>query len=128
MPTTVNININSAQQVLLARHLEHGGQAQQFLCNEIYKMSDLYTPLDSSTLKSNVSLASDGSSITYNSPYARRMWEGKVMAGTPLEATDKEIKFQGSPMRGAFWTTRMWADRGDEILRSTAAFVGGRVE
>lgn len=128
MPTTVTINLNSTEQILEARKLNTGGKGQQFFCNEVYKLSDPYTPLDTSTLKSNVSIASDGSSITYNSPYARRMWEGKVMAGNPLEATDKEINFQGAPMRGKEWTNRMWADRGDEIIKATADFVGGKAE
>lgn len=128
MPTTVTIQLNSTEEILKARNLETGGKAQQFFCNEVWKMSDPYTPMDTSTLKSNVSVASDGSSITYNSPYARRMWEGKVMAGNPLEATDKEINFQGAPMRGKEWTTRMYADRGKEIEKSVADFCGGKVE
>jgi len=126
MSTTVTINLNNTEQILKARNLETGGKAQQFFTSEVKRLSDGYTPMDTGTLKSNATLTAD--SITYNSPYARRMWEGKVMAGNPLEATDKDIKFQGSPMRGMKWTLRMYADRGKEIEKSVADFVGGKVE
>lgn len=125
MPTTVSINFN-AQQILDSRGLGTDKKAQQFFCNEVWRMSDPYTPMDQGVLKSNVSLESDGSGITYNSPYAKYQYYGKVMVGSaPKQPIDKGLTYEGSPMRGSFWEKRMWSDRGNEILKSVKDFIGG---
>ena len=127
MPTKVNVQLNTAQ-ILESRGLGADKKAQQFFCNEVWRMSDPYTPMDNGNLKSNVSLASDGSSLTYNSPYARYQYYGNVMAGNPRQATGNHLTYAGAQMRGKEWTKRMWADRGQEIVKSVAAFIGGRSE
>lgn len=121
MGTTVKVNLDSVQTILSKRGLEKGGKAQRFMTSEIKRLSDPYTPMDNGILKSNVTIEAD--SITYNVPYAKRMWYGKVMAGNPLVATDKDINFQGSPMRGAFWVTRMDADRHNDIVEAVEKFI-----
>lgn len=98
------------------------------MANEVLRFSDPYTPLDSSMLKSNVSITNDGKQIIYHSPYARYQYYGKVMAGNPRKATEKDLTYQGSPMRGAFWIKRMWADRKDDITQAVTNVTGGRVK
>lgn len=123
MNTTVKVNINVAE-IIASRHLEPGGKAQLFMTSEIKRLSDPYTPMDNGILKSDVTI--EANSITYDVPYAQRMWHGKVMAGNPLEATDKEINFQGSPMRGKEWTTRAMIDHKEDIIKAVNNFVGGK--
>jgi len=122
MPTIVSIDFN-ANQILEARGLGQGQEANEFFTNEFYKLSLPYTPFDTSNLSTNVDMEKD--SILYKSPYARVDYYGKVMAGNPKEVTDKDISYQGAPMRGAYWDKRCWADRGQEILQSVQKFIGG---
>jgi hypothetical protein len=119
MPTTVKIEINSTEEILKARHLEDGGQAQKFFTSEVKRFADAYTPMDSGALKSNATIGTD--SITYNSVYAKYQFYGTSKNG-------KALNYQGSPMRGKEWSKRMFADRGKEIIQSVASFVGGRAE
>lgn len=120
MATTVKVNINVAE-IISSRHMEHGGKAELFMTSEIHRLSMPYTPFDNNPLSTTVKI--EPNLLTYEVPYAQRMWHGKVMAGNPLEATDKEINFQGSPMRGKEWVTRMDADRHNDIADAVEKFI-----
>lgn len=124
MGTTIKVNLDSVSTILGKRGLD--GKAQLVMSQEIHRLSQEYIPHDSGNLASLATVTEN--SITYNSPYARRMWYGKVMAGNPLVATDKEIKFQGAPMRGKEWTNRMMADRSKDVVKAVADFIGGKAE
>ena len=123
MSTTIKVNLDSVQEILAKRDLEPGGKAQRFMSSEIQRLSDPYTPFDNGILKSNVSISLDGTQIIYNAPYAKRMWYGKVMAGSPLVATDKDINFQGAPMRGKEWVTRAMIDRKQDVISAVEKFI-----
>lgn len=115
-----SVNLKSemtpTQTILLNRHLNHNGEAQRFFTNEIKRLSDPYTPLDSSVLKNSTIV--DTNTITYNQVYSNYQWVGVSKLG-------KHLNYQGAPKRGKEWTFRMWADRGDEIVKSVATFIGG---
>lgn len=121
MGTTVKVNLDSVNSILAKRGLEPGGKAQRFMTSEIYRLSMPYTPFDNNVLSTNVTI--DANSITYNSLYARYQYYGKVMAGNPRKVTDKDIKYQGSPMRGAKWTERMIIDRSEDIVKEVEDFI-----
>lgn len=116
MAATIKINIDP-KTIILHRHLEKGGAAQRLFTNEVKRHSDHYTPMDAGILKSNVTVNSD--SIVYNSIYAKYQYYGVSKNGKPLN-------YQGAPMRGKEWTTRMWIDKGKEITSSVAKFIGGK--
>lgn len=120
MGTKITINI-SADKIISDLHLEPGGTAQRFMTSEVKRLSDPYTPMDAGILKSNVVLTAD--TITYNSPYARYQWHGKVMAGNPKAATSKNLKYQGSPMRGKEWVTRAMIDRKKDVIKAVENFI-----
>lgn len=126
MSTTVNIQF-STQQILDSRGLGQDKKAQKTFTNEVFKQSQPYVPWDVGNLAQTVTLEDD--SITYTSPYARYQYYGKVMVGkAPKQATNKDIKNNGAPMRGAKWDSRMFADRGTEILQGIANITGGTVK
>ena len=123
----VKIVMKPTNEILAVRGLGSNGYAQKVLVSEIYRESDKYTPFRSGKLKQTTTLGKDF--IHYRSPYARRMWYGKVLIGpAPQEVTDKDITYQGAPMRGAFWCTRMWTDKKKIISTKVAKLVGGRAE
>lgn len=104
------IKVDSFQEIALKRNLQKNGQAQQFFTNQVAGLSDDYIPLDTGMLKNNKSV--DSNKIMYKSPYAKKQWY--------------ENKGASGGQRGKEWTNRMWADRGSEIVKSVANFVGGR--
>ena len=58
------------------------------------------------------------SKVIYKAPYARKQYY-----------TNKGLGKQGNSvggLRGKFWDKRMWNDRGNDIVKSIAQFVGGR--
>lgn len=104
------IEMDSFQKMALKRNLQKDGQAQQFFTNEVARLSDDYIPMDTGMLKDNKFLGPD--KIIYKSPYAKKQWY--------------ENKGASGGHRGKEWTNRMLADRGQEIVKSVADFVGGR--
>lgn len=121
MGTTVKVNLDAVQTILSKRGLQPGGKAQLYMTTEIYKKSIPYTPFDNNPLSTLVTI--EPNSITYNVPYARNMYYGKVMAGNPRKATDKDIKYQGSPMRGKLWVERAMIDRKQDVIKAVEDFI-----
>lgn len=126
MGTTVKINIDSAEKVLLKRGLEKNGKTQKFMTHEIRRLSDKYVPYLNGPLK-NTAIEKPGT-IEYIQPYARYLWYGKVMSGKPKKVSSKKLKYYNGNLRGRFWVNRMWSDRGKEIVASVAKFAGVKQE
>lgn len=104
----VRLQIDQADKVLLKRNLSRNGKGQQFFTHEVRRLSDPYVPFLTGTLKN--SATETPTTITYNTPYARRQY----------------YEHRGNGLRGAQWDKRMWADRGKEIVQSVAAYCGGK--
>ena len=119
MATKVRIQIDSTQKILLKRYLNKDGQAQEKFTKEIAKYSDNYVPFKTGRLK-NMMIKIQTSKIIYSAPYARKQYY-----------TNKGMGKQGTSLgglRGKMWDKRMWNDRGNEIVKSVAQFVGGRAK
>lgn len=65
------------------------GRVQKYFTQLCYNHMDKYVPKDTGNLASNVELTAD--SITYKSPYAHYMYEGKVM-GPNIPIFEKGVK------------------------------------
>lgn len=119
----VKIKLNPIDQILKRHGLQQDGAVNLFLRNEVERYSDPYIPFRKSNLKNNKSYPNNHS-IKYNSPYARYQYYGKVMAGNaPKKVTNKNLKYNGAPKRGAKWDKRMWNDRGKEITKNLKSFI-----
>ena len=119
----LKIKINPVNQILKRHGLQNDGKVNLFLRNEVERYSDPYIPFKKSNLKNNKSYPNNHS-IKYNSPYARYQYYGKVMAGkAPKKVTNKNLKYNGAPKRGAKWDKRMWNDRGKEITKNLKIFI-----
>lgn len=108
MATTVKINLDPTEKILLKRNLDKNGTAQRFFTSEVRRLSDPYIPFDNGPLKNTA--VEDIDKITYVQVYARKQY----------------YENKGRGLRGPFWDKRMWADRGKEITESVAKFCGGR--
>lgn len=76
--------------------IEPNGRVQKFFTNTCYNHMDKYVPFKEGNLASNIVLQED--SITYKSPYAHYMYEGKVMGSNiPIKNEDGIITGYFSP-------------------------------
>ena len=110
MGTNIKLKIDPADKILLKRNLNRNGKGQQFFTHEVRRLSDPYIPFLNGTLKNTAQELT--SRIEYVQPYARRQY----------------YENRGNGLRGSHWTERMWADRGKEIIRSVAAYCGGKTK
>lgn len=118
----VKVDINPGK-ILANMGLGGSKKVQKYLASEVKRLSDPYTPFQSGALK-RPEIASDGSYIVYNQPYAHYQWYGKVMAGrAPKKYTGDDLTYNGGPMRGPRWTERMMIDKRKEIENSVEAFI-----
>ena len=130
----------SPETILKARGLGSSNAATKLLAETVARLSDPYVPMSPGSgahMKEGYTIASDGSSITYRGPYAHFQYVGEVMVGVktgspyaksgePKRGTGRALEYHGAPMRGKEWDKRMMADRGDEVTKAVADFVGGK--
>lgn len=118
----INIPI---EQILAKRGLAGNKPAQLYLASTVARLCDPYVPMQTGRLKA-AQIASDGSTITYNQPYAHYQYNGQAMAGrAPKHYTGKPLNHHGDPMRGPQWDKRMMADRRDDVVQAVAKITGG---
>ncbi len=118
MSIRIKTNVNYAK-ILKDRGLGSDNRARLFLANEVARLSDPYVPMRTGALKNSRIVASDGRNITYPQNYAKVQYDG-------LRASGKPLSYNGAPMRGREWDKRMMADRGKDVVRGLAKFVGGK--
>ena len=106
----VKINLDSAEQILLKRHLNRNGPAQKLFTSEVARLSDPYVPMDTGVMKNTRIIGTD--KVTYPQVYSRKQWNEN----------------KGKGLRGKMWCLRMWADRGKEVVNTIAKFVGGKAK
>ncbi len=104
----IRLQIDPVDRILLKRSLNKNGAGQRFFTHEVRRLSDPYVPFLTGVLKNTAT--EEVNRITYNTPYARRQY----------------YENPGTGLRGPHWTERMWADRGKEIVKVTAAYCGGK--
>lgn len=116
---------------ILKKHgLGSDNRARIYLATAVAKFCDPYIPMGTGSgghLKNSKKIAPDGSTLTYPGPYAHYQYTGKAMAGrAPKHYTGAALKYSGAPMRGKEWDKRMLADRGKDLEKDFAAYLGGR--
>lgn len=123
MATRITVNLNSVATILKDKKLEKGGRAELVMATEVHRLSDPYTPFQEHILATDVTI--EPGSITYNVPYAKYQWYGKVMEGNPRRATSKSLRYHGEPMRGSFWVNRAMANRKQDVVKAVEDFIKG---
>lgn len=111
MAAKIKLEMDPDDRILLKRNLNKNGMGQRFFTHEVRRLSTPYIPRLTGFLSKD-SVIESVNNITYNAPYARRQW----------------YEHKGDGLRGPRWTERMWADRGPEIVKATAAFCGGKAK
>lgn len=124
---TVDLRDFDPQKILNSRGLGGDHAANTFLANEVKRLSEPYVPMQQGTLSHGQVQGGAPATIKYNTPYAHYQWTGLAMGGrAPKHYTGGALSYHGGPMRGKEWTQRMMADRGPEVVKSFANYVGGK--
>ena len=119
MSAKVRIKMYDTGKILLKRYLNKDGQAQERFTKECAKWMNNYVPLKTGRLK-DMMIEIQPSKVIYNAPYAKKQYY-----------TNKGLGKQGNSvggLRGKFWDKRMWNDKGNDIIKTVAQFVGGRTK
>lgn len=119
MATNVRIKMDDTWKILLKRYLNKDGQAQEKFTKECAKWMNNYVPYDHGGLK-DIRVEINKDKVIYNSDYAKKQYY-----------TNKGLGKEGNSvggLRGKFWDKRMWNDRGNDVVKSIAQFVGGRAK
>ena len=118
------------------------GPVQAFLTQTCAKAMDKYVPMDTGTLAETVIYVGEPTSnvkidrITYTQPYARYMYNGKLMVdpdtgsswakkGTKKILTDKDLHYNkgGHAFAGPHWDQRMWTAEKDKVIKDVQRFI-----
>ncbi len=111
MGSRVKLQIDPTDKILLRRKLNKNGEGQRFFTHEVRRLSVPYIPRLTGELAEN-SVTETATTITHNTPYARRQY----------------YEHKGNGLKGPEWDKRMWADRGKEIVKATADYCGGKAK
>lgn len=117
--TTVKIEMDPTQKILLKRGINKNGKAQEFFTKQCAKYMNNYIPFLTGRMKDmDVEIQTD--KIIFSAPYAKRQYlfnKGTGKGG-----------FCKGGLRGPFWDKRAWINHGNEIVKNTAEFCGGKAK
>lgn len=114
MVTKVVINLPNAKDVVGKFGLGTNGEVQKFFTNEVWRATLKYVPFDQGYLSNSSRISNDGTSITYEMPYARRLY------------FSQGYNFKGAPIRGAKWVDRGFNNNQRAILKAVNRFIKQR--
>ncbi len=124
----IKVDVNPAA-ILCKMGLGDSKEAQQYLANEVERLSRPYVPMSSGSgahMVNQVQVTEDA--VIYPGPYAHYQYVGEVMGGrAPKQYTGREIEYSDGPMRGKQWDKRMLADRGEEMEKGLENYIKGRL-
>lgn len=109
----VNFQPFSSQKLIQKLGLGPGGKAQEKWTRIVQARMIKYLPARSemgSVIHAvNMGASDDFTQIVVKGDYMRYLYEGKVMAGKPKRATDKDLEYTDSPniLAGPFWDRRL---------------------
>lgn len=112
----------------------HFDRAEKYMAQRVKAYCDPYVPMQSGHLKNSAEVGANY--VKYLGPYARFQYGGRVMvgirSGSPWARrgekkvlTNRSLSYHGGGQRGSKWDKRMMAQRGGELRRDVANFVGG---
>lgn len=88
-------------------------KAKVFIASEIVRLTDPFVPFDEGWLKNSVTISPGGSFISYNMPYARRLY------------FNPQYNFKGAPQRGGLWVERSLAINRKDIIAAVKKYMEG---
>lgn len=101
-------------------------RAQLWLGNEVLKDCNPYVPKLNEVLVRSGRVENGGSAVSWNTPYARYQYYGKLMVGpAPKELTDIDL-VQHHPGTCAFWFEAAKSANSEKWIRGVKKIGGGQ--
>ena len=138
---SLEIKMKSPKEIILNHNLEYGGKVHRFFTDTCYKHMDKYVPYDEGGLRRDVSFSVDGDAITYESPYARYQYYGKLMVmdngkgayyspnygfwsdkGKKKHLTNQDLTYHTAGT-GPYWDKRMVDAEADVIAKEVEDYM-----
>lgn len=126
----ISVKMNTPNKIIKDHGLDRDGRVTRFLRDTVDRFCDPYIPMQTGILK-NIKTYPNNYSIKYMSPYAHYMYMGKVAVGpsrpkgVKRTISNKPLKYQGAPKRGAKWDQRMMKDRKKDVERDIKNYIKG---
>ena len=117
MASTVRVQMQPTQKILLKRALNANGKGQQYFTKQLEKYMNNYVPYDTGNLK-DMSGTIKTKQIIYNAPYSEKQYYTNRGMG--------KGGLHNGGLRGRYWDKRCWQQRGNEIVQSVAKYCGVR--
>lgn len=117
----MNLEIEVVSPNLQAKLNKASMGAVKYYAQRVRAYADPYTPFDTGLTKNTATMETDESdhsaTIVYNTPYARHIWFGKMTWNWHNGGV------QEGGLRGPFWITRMYADKGEQVEREVGKYL-----
>lgn len=148
MIVDIRLNLKPTQQIIADLGLNKNGDAQRYLTAEVMRRMVKYMPYRTGTTATKLTFMRSTTEIETAAPYARMLYNGKVMVNaatgkgpmnipgvglryrkrTVLKAKDRDLQYDTTknPQAGPLWDRRMMAAEGDQIAAELQAYVDRR--
>ena len=113
----MTIVMKPANEIIKNHNLERGGKVHKFFTNTCYNYMDKYVPMDTGDLRSNASMSTDGTYITYEMPYARYQYYGEREDGS------HKVNHHTTPGTGPYWDERMISADGEQVIKEVEDYI-----
>ena len=129
---SASVKFDSAEKIIVRLGLRPGGDIHKYFMLRAAARMQPYLPARSeigsviNAQKQGIDL--EKGKIIYRLPYAKYLFYGKVMAGTPRKATSKDLVYTKSPhpKAGPFWNKRMMENEESDLAKEVTAYAKGR--
>lgn len=140
---SVTVRMKNASVIKARLGIQKYGPAHKFFCNECYRYMSKYVPGGTkSHINQSAGLHTDGSGITYYSPDAHYLWNGKLYVdpkykkgafyspdygywsrpGITKLPTEKALNYH-TPGTGSHWEKLMWTSDGNTVVKNVEKYV-----
>ena len=118
--------LNNTEQILKAHGLDEHGSIQKSIDNEVLKRCSKYLPFETGALMDMGIMGTviGSGDVAWLGVKPRYLYHGKVMVGpAPKKVTNKDLTYNGAPLRGSHWFERMKEAEGQEIVKGVQNLV-----
>lgn len=128
------VKMDSPSKIAQRHGLGKGGVIQKYIDRRVIDLCAPYSPFQTGQMQKSATLGTviGSGEITYNSPYARFLYYGKVWVspkngstwakrGERKVVTAKLLKYDGAPRRGSYWFERMKQAHLKSLLQEVGA-------
>ena len=123
----MSVKMKPASEIVIKLGFASGSPFQKWFANTCALHMDKYVPFDEGMLSSNISIATDGTYITYEQQYAGYQYYGIRKDGSHAINEDNRTRTK-HPLATSYWDKHMVTAEMPDILKEAQDFLnrGGK--